>query len=102
MLEAASRQVDAMTEAERLALKLMERYLRAWSCRHCGKAWLSGRSQVALIHRCSASTPSPRWDPRTPRERVHDDRIAWARSQLGMAVEDALGDRAFLDVGDDQ
>ena len=90
-----------MTHTETLLLQLVERHLRRWYCPNCSTVWLTGRTDRALFHRCPAIPTAPRWDPRTTRERADAERIAWAKTALGAAFEDAADPDSLLRELDD-
>ena len=88
-----------MTPNERVALAWVEKHLRIFECKKCGKHWITGRSQAALMHKCAAYRP-PRPTPWSREEHMAEARKRWALTQIGGAIEEALGDRALR--GDDK
>ena len=92
---------ETMTDSERLALRWVEKHLRVHRCRDCDKTWITGRSVGVLMHRCVIRSAVEHGHYPTRLERLHEDRMSWARTQLGGAFEDALDPDSLLRELDD-
>ena len=89
-----------MTPLEARLLALVEKHLRTHACPTCGRQWLTGKSVGVLFHSCRSSHPLYDW--RTPAQRHDDERRDWVLNVFGQALEDELGDRAYLDGGEEE
>ena len=74
---------------------------RRVTCTRCDREVRGPIEARQLWHRCSVTEAEPPRPFRSRLETLHDERMSWASRALGGAIEDALGDRAFLDVDEE-
>ena len=79
----------AMTpDVEAVALAWVARHLRTHRCDHCGGLWITRASVAVIFHQCRPPRPALDWA--TPRQRVEEQRMDWARRLLTDGLIEAV------------
>lgn len=77
-------------QVEAEAIRTAARHLAGHHCPRCGRQWLTGASIKILMHQCTPPARrglAPAWSREAY---LQEDREAWARKQLGDAIEEAV------------